>query len=79
MEVGKMAKLQKVRLVGSNEETTTLEAQRMLRNLNIKIINLPPDPFFVQRFDLPFLETEDGHRYFGIRGITRFAQRCSKK
>lgn len=69
-----MAKLQKVRLVESNEQTITDEARKMLRSLNIKFISLPPDPFFTQRFDLPFLETEDGHRYFGIQGITRFVQ-----
>jgi hypothetical protein len=79
MEVDKMATLQKVRLVESNERTITEKAREVLTSLNIKFISLPPDPFFMQRFDLPFLETEDGYRYFGIQGITRFAQHYSEK
>ncbi len=73
-----MAKLPKVKFVESNEQRTTLEARRMLRKLSVEVVRLPPDPVLEQRFDLPFIETEDGQRYFGIQGITRFAQRYSR-
>ncbi len=69
-----MAKLHKVRLVESNKQEITLKARKMLENLSVKVVSLPPDPILEERFDLPFLETEDGRRYFGIQGITRFAQ-----
>lgn len=73
-----MAKLLKVRLIGSDQEKATLQAREMLKNLNITIEALPPDRVFEERFDLPFLETEDGHRYFGIDGIMLFARHYSK-
>jgi hypothetical protein len=73
-----MAKLLKVKLVASNEVETTRKAGEMLKNLNIEVETLPPDRVFEERFELPFLETEDGHRYFGIQGIGRFAEGCSK-
>jgi len=69
-----MAKLQKVKLIESNEQRITCEAREMLKNLSVKIESLPSDPVFEERFELPFLETEDGHRYFGIQGIMRFTQ-----
>ncbi len=70
-----MAKQQKVKLIESNEQEITLEARKMLEKLSVEIVSLPPDPIFEERFDLPILETEEGHRYFGIEGITQFAQR----
>lgn len=73
-----MAKPPKVKFVESNERRTTLEARRMLEKLGVRVIRLPPTPVLERRFDLPFLETEDGQRYFGIEGIARFAQRYFK-
>lgn len=73
-----MAKLLKVKLVGSGREEATRQAQEMLKNLNIAIETLPAERVFEERFDLPFLETEDGHRYFGLQGIMLFAQHYSQ-
>jgi len=69
-----MAKLQRITLVESSEQRIMLEARKMLENVSVEIVSLPPDPVFEERFELPFLETEDGHRYFGVRGITLFTQ-----
>ena len=69
-----MAKLKVVILIESNSQKVTSEARTILARLNVKIIVLPPDPIFEQRFDLPLIETDDGHRYFGIEGIERFAE-----
>lgn len=67
-----------LKLFESNEEESTLEARKILRNLGLQIVRFPPDRIFEERFDLPFLETEDGRRYFGIQGITRFVQQFSE-
>jgi len=73
-----MAKLKEFTLVESDRPDITSEARKILADLNIEVRILPPDPIFERRFELPLLETDDGHRYFGIKGIARFAECYSK-
>ena len=69
----------KVKFVESNEQKFNLKARRMLEKLGVEIMSFPPDPIFEERFDLPFIETEDGHRYFGVKGITYFADNYTRQ
>lgn len=75
----------KIRLVLSNNEESNQKALEMLTELKtikrlgrVRIVPLAPEPFFEKRFDLPFAETGDGYRAFGLRGIENFVKRVKE-
>lgn len=73
-----MVKPMRVKLVESDNQGLTAEARQILAKLNVEVSSLPTDPALANRFELPFLETGDRQRYFGIRGLRAFAKTFSR-
>jgi len=64
-----------IKLVKSDESRLNRRALELLMELDgITITILPFDCVLDERFELPFVESEDGYRAYGIAGIRRFVE-----